>query len=186
MNEKILVHACCAPCTTATLEEILTDYPDAAITVFYYNPNIFPAEEEEKRFQELDRYLGRRYGEKIGLIRGKYDFDFWNSMIEPVELSGEGGFRCRICYYLRLLEAFKKARETGATHVTTTLAISPYKNFEWLDEIGKLLSAKFGITWFLKRWNYRRSIELSKEYGLYRQKYCGCEYSKRRDLNISK
>ena len=180
MTEKILLHACCAPCTTATLEKILADNPEAEVSVFYYNPNISPAEEEEKRWSELLRYIATRYGETVKVLRGKYDYDFWNSMIEPVSLSGEGGFRCRICYYLRLLESFKKAAELSCDAVSTTLAISPYKNFEWLDETGRLLSEKFGIRWFLERWDYKRSIELSKEYGLYRQKYCGCDYSKRR------
>ena len=140
MTEKILLHACCAPCTTATLEKILADNPEAEVSVFYYNPNISPAEEEEKRWSELLRYIATRYGENVKVLRGKYDYDFWNSMIEPVSLSGEGGFRCRICYYLRLLESFKKALELGCDAVSTTLAISPYKNFEWLDETGRLLS----------------------------------------------
>lgn len=180
MARKILVHACCAPCTTATLEKILEDNPGSDISAFYYNPNIFPQEEEEKRYAELVRYISARYGKEIEVLRGRYDYDFWDSLISPVEKSGEGGFRCRICYYLRLLEAFKKAKEISADAVTTTLSISPYKNFDWLNEIGTLISQKFGIEWFLEKWDYRRSIELSKEYGLYRQKYCGCDYSKRR------
>ena len=139
MSEKILLHACCAPCTSATLEKILSDNPDSEISVFYYNPNISPAEEEEKRYAELVRYIDTRYGNAVKVLRGKYDYDSWNSLIEPVSLSGEGGFRCRICYYLRLLESFKKAAELSCNAVSTTLAISPYKNFEWLDEIGKLL-----------------------------------------------
>ncbi|HQB10245.1 MAG TPA: epoxyqueuosine reductase QueH, partial [bacterium] len=96
---------------------------------------------------------------------------------------GERGFRCKICYYIRLLETFRKATEINATTVTTTLSISPYKNYEWIDEIGMLLSERFDIKWFLEKWDYKRSIELSKEYGLYRQKYCGCIFSaKEREL----
>lgn len=178
MKEKILIHSCCAPCTTATLEKILTDFSDSQVLLFYYNPNIFPQSEEEKRFFELAKYAETRYGNKIEVIRGKYDYENWNSLIEPIEKSGEGGFRCKVCYYLRLLETFKKAKELNATLVTTTLAISPYKNFDWLNEIGEVLSKKFKIKWLLEKWDYKRSIKLSKEYGLYRQKYCGCEFSK--------
>lgn len=183
--KKILVHSCCAPCTTATLEKIKKDRPVQSISVFYYNPNISPAEEEERRFSELETYLLRRYGPEIELIRGKYDNGSWNSLVGPLELSGEGGFRCKICYYLRLLETFRIAESRGMDLVTTTLSISPYKNFEWLDEIGRLLSKKTGIGWFLEKWDYKRSLEISKEYDLYRQKYCGCEFSMRERLSRS-
>lgn len=185
MEQKIIVHSCCAPCTTATLEKIRNDH-NADITVFYYNPNIFPVEEENMRFSELKTYLEKKYGTEIGLIRGKYDSSHWNSLVEPLEMSGEGGFRCKVCYYIRLLETFRTAKETGAELVTTTLSISPYKNFEWLDEIGKLLSKKFEIGWFLEKWDYKRSVEISKEFGLYRQNYCGCEFSKKESLSRSK
>ncbi|HNW82616.1 MAG TPA: epoxyqueuosine reductase QueH [bacterium] len=185
MKTKILIHSCCAPCTTATLEKIRNDN-NADIEVFYYNPNISPAEEEEKRFSELSLYLEKRYGNEVKLIRGEYDAHRWNSLVTPIELSGEGGFRCKVCYYIRLLETFNKAVETGADLVTTTLSISPYKNYEWLDEIGRLLSKKTGIGWFLEKWDYKRSVEISKEYGLYRQNYCGCEFSRVERLNLSK
>lgn len=187
MKTKILLHSCCAPCTTAALEKIINDH-NADIEVFYYNPNISPAEEESKRFAELSSYLEKRYGYggRIKLARGKYDAKRWNSLVAPLELSGEGGLRCKICYYLRLLETFNKAVETGADLVTTTLSISPYKNYEWLDEIGILLSKKTGIGWFLEKWDYKRSVEMSKEYRLYRQNYCGCEFSRIERLNLSK
>ena len=131
-------------------------------------------------------YLERRYGNDIKLIRGKYDPDSWNSLVAPLELSGEGGFRCKVCYYLRLLETFKIAKGTGADLVSTTLSISPYKNYEWLDEIGILLSKKTGIGWFLEKWDYKRSVEISREYDLYRQNYCGCEFSRTERRNFSK
>lgn len=185
MKTKILVHSCCAPCTTATLEKIISDH-NADIEVFYYNPNISPAEEEAKRFAELSSYLEKRYGGRIMLTRGKYDSERWNSLVAPLQFSGEGGFRCKVCYYLRLLETFNKAVEAGADLVTTTLSISPYKNYEWLDEIGILLSKKTGIGWFLEKWDYKRSVEISKEYGLYRQNYCGCEFSRIERLSRSK
>lgn len=164
----------------------MEDRSDSGISVFYYNPNIYPAEEEQRRFSELKKYLEQRYDGQIGIIRGKYDAENWRSFIEPLEMSGEGGMRCRFCYYLRLLETFKMASQTGASSVTSTLSISPYKNFDWLDETGKLLSLKFKIEWFLEKWDYKRSIGLSKEYGLYRQKYCGCEFSMNERLNILK
>jgi epoxyqueuosine reductase len=176
LKKHILIHSCCAPCTTATLEKILNE-TDADISVFYYNPNISPVTEEEKRFIELSRYIEKRYGSDVAVVRGKYDNCEWNQLVEPLSLSGEGGFRCKVCYYIRLLETFKKAKKINATMVTTTLSISPYKNHEWIDEIGMLLSEKFDIKWFLEKWNYKRSLELSKEYGLYRQKYCGCVFS---------
>jgi predicted adenine nucleotide alpha hydrolase (AANH) superfamily ATPase len=182
LKEHILIHSCCAPCTTAVLEKIKSG-SDPDISVFYYNPNISPETEEEKRFIELSRYVEKRYGSGIEVIRGKYDNYEWNQMVDPVSTSGERGFRCKICYYIRLLETFRKATEINATTVTTTLSISPYKNYEWIDEIGMLLSERFDIKWFLEKWDYKRSIELSKEYGLYRQKYCGCIFSaKEREL----
>ncbi|MGI6393819.1 MAG: epoxyqueuosine reductase QueH [bacterium] len=179
-EKKVLIHSCCAPCTTATLEQILRDYSSLA-SVFYYNPNISPQEEEQKRFIELKNYIEKRYDNKIEVIKGNYDFNNWDSLVEPVSESGEKGFRCKICYYIRLLETFKKAKEINAQAVTTTLSISPHKNYEWLDEIGTLLSKKFKIEWILHKWNYKRSIELSKEFNLYRQNYCGCRFSKKRD-----
>lgn len=148
------------------------------MTAFYYNPNISPVDEEQKRFEELERYLAKRYEDQVGLIRGMYDFDEWNSLVEPVSLSGEGGFRCKVCYYLRLLETFHVAGKEGFDAVSSTLSISPYKNRKWLNEIGQLLSEKFSIEWVDEDYDYPRSVELSKEYGLYRQNYCGCSFSK--------
>jgi epoxyqueuosine reductase len=176
MKEKILIHSCCAPCSTATIESLID--PSRDLMLFYYNPNISPAEEEEKRYLELVSYVAGRYQNDVAVIKGDYDHAEWKKLIEPIRMSGENSFRCKVCYYLRLLESFKTAASLKADTVTTTLSISPYKNYDWLDEIGLLLSKSYGIKWFLKRWDYRRSVELSKEYGLYRQNYCGCEYSR--------
>ncbi len=178
MKSKILIHVCCAPCATATLEQVMSDFPLSDILLYYYNPNIHPFLEEDKRYVELKQYIVKRYGTEIDLLKGEYDHDAWISMVEPLSLSGEGGLRCRICYYIRLLSSFKIAEKEKCSHVTTTLSISPHKNFEWLNETGALLSEKFCINWFLEKWDYRKSVALSKEYELYRQNYCGCSFSK--------
>ena len=147
------------------------------VTAFYYNPNISPQKEEAKRFIELEKYLKKRYKGQVGLTRGSYDFNEWNRLVEPLSLSGEGGLRCRVCYYLRLLKTFIKATKNGFNTVSSTLSISPYKNRKWLDETGMLLSEKYGIEWVVGDYSYKRSVELSKEYRLYRQTYCGCSFS---------
>lgn len=175
--KRILLHTCCAPCSSASIEKLLS-LDTYKITAFYYNPNISPQSEENKRFEELERYLDERYQGDVDLIRGMYDFNDWNELVNPVAGSGEGGFRCRICYYLRLLETFKIAKENGFDTVSSTLSISPYKNRKWLNEIGKILAEKFSIEWVDEDYNYKRSVELSKEFNLYRQNYCGCGYSK--------
>lgn len=175
--KKILLHTCCAPCASASIEKLLSS-DGYKVTAFYYNPNISPIDEEQKRFEELERYLVKRYEDQVGLIRGKYDFDEWSDLVEPVSLSGEGGFRCKICYYLRLLETFRVAKKEGFDAVSSTLSISPYKNRKWLNEIGMLLSKKFSIEWIDEDYDFKRSVEISKEYDLYRQNYCGCSFSK--------
>ena len=175
--KKILLHTCCAPCATASIEKLLK-LDSFEVVAFYYNPNISPKEEAEKRYDELERFLIQK-GDEIELIKGEYNFDHWNSLVEPLSLSGEGGFRCKVCYYLRLLETFKVAKDIGAEAVSSTLSISPYKKRKWLNEIGLLLSKKYDIEWIDEDYDYRRSIEISKEYNLYRQDYCGCSFSKK-------
>ncbi len=174
----ILLHACCAPCATAAIE-ILNASFDGDISILYYNPNIAPRSEMETRLAELRRYVSERYGDRYPVIDGQYDVKEWFRRVAPLSASGEGGIRCFECYYMRLHYLFEKAREIGATHASTTLSISPHKNKKKLDEIGFLLEKHYKIAWFSHRWDYRRSIELSKEYHLYRQDYCGCVYSLR-------
>ncbi len=173
---KILMHACCAPCTTASLEEIL-EMTKGEVTMFFYNPNISPKSEYEKRFDELKRYLNERYGEKVPLIKGEYDFSEWKRFIAPLASTKERGERCRICYYLRLLKTFEKAKELGFDAVSTTLTISPYKKYSWLRDLGTEMSKHFKIEYIVKKWDYKKSIKLSEEYSLYRQDYCGCAFS---------
>lgn len=176
---KLLLHVCCAPCSSYVLE-YLTKYFD--ITVFYYNPNISSESEYEKRLNEEKRFVKEYpFPYEIKVINGKYDNDLYEEMIKGLENEKEGGARCFKCYRLRLEESAKYAKENNYDYFTTTLTISPYKNSKVLNEIGDDLSKKYGIKYlysdFKKRNGYKRSIELSHEYNLYRQDFCGCKYS---------
>lgn len=181
---KLLLHSCCAPCSSYCME-YLRDY--FQITVFYYNPNITEREEYRKRMQEerrlIEAYNRQESQKKIAVIEGDYEPDRFLEMAKGLESCKEGGERCFRCYELRLRKTAEMAREMGTDYFTTTLTISPLKNAARLNEIGEALAGEYGIRWlpsdFKKRGGYQRSIELSKEYGLYRQDYCGCVYSKR-------
>lgn len=181
---KLLLHSCCAPCSSYCME-YLRDY--FQITVFYYNPNITEREEYRKRMQEerrlIEAYNRQESQKKIAVIEGDYEPDRFLEMAKGLESCKEGGERCFRCYELRLRKTAEMAREMGTDYFTTTLTISPLKNAAKLNEIGEALAGEYGIRWlpsdFKKRGGYQRSIELSKEYGLYRQDYCGCVYSKR-------
>jgi len=175
-KKKLLLHVCCGPCSTAAYEEIEEMF-DGEVTGFYYNPNISPEAEMEERLAEAERFVSEKYKGQVTTISGKYDYENWYSLVAPLKNTGEGGMRCWICYYIRLLETFKEAERRGYSHVSTTLSISPYKIFEWLTEIGNILAKNFKIEYISKRWNYGRSVEISKEFGLYRQNYCGCVFS---------
>lgn len=177
----LLLHSCCAPCSSYVLE-YLSNY--FKITIFYYNPNISPKEEFDKRIEEQKRLINELpVKNKVEFIEGKYDNDKYEDSIKGLEQEKEGGSRCHICYRLRLEETAKIAKETGFDYFTTTLSISPYKNAKVLNEIGEELGKIYNISYlyadFKKRDGYKRSIELSRIYNLYRQDYCGCEYSKR-------
>ncbi len=181
---KLLLHACCAPCSSYTLE-YLSEYFD--ISVFYYNPNISPKEEYDKRVAELSRLIKEMpLKGPVDLIPGRYDPQEFYDMAKGLEALPEGGERCFKCYRLRLLESAVKAKEIGADYFCTTLSISPYKNAEKLNEIGEIIAADTGVAYlvsdFKKRNGYKRSIELSTEYNLYRQNYCGCVYSRIQSL----
>ncbi len=183
---SLLLHSCCAPCSSYVLT-YLSGYFD--ITILYYNPNIFPEEEFDKRAKEQERLIGLLNDEngescgKITFIRGVYDPNEFFDMAKGLEDVPEGGSRCYKCYELRMREAVKAAAEGGFDFFTTTLSISPLKNADWINEIGERLAAEYGVKHlpsdFKKREGYKRSIELSKKYGLYRQNYCGCIYSQR-------
>lgn len=178
-KSKLLLHSCCAPCSSYVLELLCSVFD---ITVLFYNPNIFPAEEHSYREEELKRLI-REMGLKMSVITPDYDPTPFFNMSKGLEALPEGGERCYKCYELRLNAAAKYAAQNGFDFFTTTLSISPYKNAEWLNEIGERLSSGYGVRYlysdFKKKDGYKRSIELSREYSLYRQDYCGCVFSKK-------
>lgn len=176
---KLLIHSCCAPCSGYVLE-YLSEY--FSITILYYNPNIYPAEEFFKRLEEQKRLAREmKFKNPVSVIDMGYDPEEFFAAAKGYENEKEGGARCEKCFRLRLEKSAEIAKETGFDYFTTTLSISPLKNAEVLNQIGKELSEKYGIPYlfsdFKKKNGYKRSIELSKEYGLYRQNYCGCIYS---------
>ena len=182
---SLLLHSCCAPCSSYVLE-YLSQYFN--ITVFYYNPNIFPESEYTKRILEQQILIGQmRVKYPVSFIAGSYDKDRFYEMAKGLEHVKEGGERCLKCYELRLRESAWIAKSGGFDYFTTTLSISPMKNAARLNEIGLRLQEEYGVNYlisdFKKKNGYKRSIELSKEYGLYRQDYCGCEFSVRGGKN---
>ena len=175
---KLLLHSCCAPCSSACLERLAEKFQ---ITVLYYNPNIDEKEEYEKRKAEQIRFL-----EETGyaaFLDCDHDVEAFELLSKGLEAEPERGKRCYLCYELRLKKTAQTARENGFDYFCTTLSLSPYKNADWLNEIGERLEKEYGVSWlysdFKKQGGYARSIALSKEHGLYRQDFCGCRFSKR-------
>lgn len=179
----LFLHSCCAPCSSYVLEYLRRYF---RITVFYYNPNITEDEEYCKRVAEQKRliaaYNETAAGYRIEIVEGDYEPDCFFGIAKGLEDCPEGGERCFACYALRLSETAKRARAGNFDYFTTTLSISPLKNAAKLNEIGEKLAAEYNVAWlpsdFKKRDGYKRSIELSREYDLYRQDYCGCVYSR--------
>ena len=177
----LLLHGCCAPCSSAVLEKI-ADY--FKITMFYYNPNITDSDEYKKRVVELQKLISKlNVKNPISFLEGEYNPKDFFDAVRGLEHLGEGSERCFKCYNLRLEETAKCAKKLGFDYFTTTLSISPYKNSKVLNEIGELLEEKYNVKYlyadYKKKNGYHRSIELSNIYGLYRQDYCGCVYSKK-------
>lgn len=177
----LFLHSCCAPCSSYVLE-YLSQY--FSITVFYYNPNIYPDEEYFKRVKEQQEFIRRfpaRY--PISFVEGEFEKERFYNTVRGFEQIPEGGERCFRCYELRLAEAAQRAKELHMDYFTTTLSISPLKNAAKLNEIGERLSKEYGVAYlysdFKKKGGYLRSVELSHEYGMYRQDYCGCVFSMR-------
>ncbi len=175
----LLLHSCCAPCSSYCIE-YLSQYFN--ITVLYYNPNIYPEAEYEKRKAEQKRLISEmdtKY--PVKMLDCDFESDKFYSAVKGLENCREGGDRCFVCYRLRLEKTAVEAKKNGFDYFTTTLTISPLKNARKINEIGEALNAEYGINFlpsdFKKREGYKRSIELSKEYGLYRQNYCGCVFS---------
>ncbi len=178
---RLFLHSCCAPCSSYVLE-YLSRYFE--ITVFFYNPNISPAEEYEKRVEEIRRMIGEmEFAHPVELVEGEYDPQVFFQMAKGMEHIPEGGERCFGCYRLRMEEAARLAKEGNYDYFTTTLSISPLKNAQKINEIGEELAEIYQVSHlpsdFKKKNGYKRSIELSGEYELYRQDYCGCVFSKR-------
>ena len=179
MVPKLLLHVCCAPCSSYCLE-YLSYYFD--ITAYYYNPNISKKEEYEYRLREEERFLSlKEFKYPVKLTESVYCPEDFFAAVRGLEQEPEGGLRCRECFRLRLEASAKKAREMGFDYFTTTLTISPLKNAALLNDIGAEMGARYGVPWlysdFKKKEGYKRSIELSREYDLYRQNYCGCVFS---------
>ena len=179
---RLLLHSCCAPCSSYVLE-YLKEY--FAITVFYYNPNISRSGEYRKRVEEQKRlialYNQQKAGFPIRILEGDYEPEVFFREAAGLEKEPEGGKRCRKCFRLRLEKTAKEAQKGGYDYFGTTLTISPLKNAVLLNEIGESLALRYQVNWlfsdFKKKNGYKRSVELSKEYDLYRQDYCGCIYS---------
>ena len=176
---SLLLHACCAPCSSAVLEKINEIFD---ITLFFYNPNISPESEFVFRLEELGKLLGIMELNEIAIVSPPYDNEEFEAIAKGLENLPEGGARCYKCYQLRIEKSVSYAKENGFDYVTTTLSISPHKNAQWLNSIGIELGEKYDMKYlcsdFKKEEGYKRSCQLSKDYNLYRQDYCGCKYSK--------
>ena len=177
---RLLLHACCAPCSSAVLE-YLSQY--FFITLLYYNPNIAPYEEYEKREAELRRLVSQmKFTHPVALLPCQYDGQAFVQAARGLEGEPEGGKRCEACFRLRLRYAAQEAARLRFDYYTTTLSISPMKNAPLLNQLGEEIGREFGVAHlpsdFKKKDGYKRSVQLSKEYDLYRQDYCGCAFSK--------
>ena len=179
-GSSLLLHACCAPCSSAVLERLASHFK---ISILYYNPNITEEKEYQKRLDELKNFISKlTFKYPIDIIDSRYEPKEFFQIAKGLEKEKERGKRCYKCYELRLEETAKVAKEKNFDFFATTLTLSPYKMTSWLNEIGENLSKKYQANYlysdFKKKNGYKRSIELSKEYNLYRQDYCGCIYSK--------
>ena len=177
---RLLLHCCCAPCSSATLERLQEEYE---VDIYYYNPNIEPEEEFRKRAGEEQRFVAAfRPDGKVRVIIAEYDHEAFEQIARGRENMPERSERCYLCYELRMRKTAAYAAANGYDCFTTSLSISPYKVTRWINEIGERLEQENGIRFvhsdFKKQNGYRRSIEMSREYGLYRQNWCGCIYSR--------
>lgn len=180
LRPRLLLHACCAPCSSATLERLAGHFE---LSILYYNPNIYPPEEYHRRENELERFVRDAGYSGVPVVELPYAPREFYDAVKGLENEPERGGRCTVCYRLRLERAAQYAAEHGFEWFTTTLSISPVKDPVRLNTIGVELAEKYGLNYlqseFRKRDGYKRSLVLSAEYGLYRQDYCGCEFSKK-------
>ena len=181
--KTLLLHSCCGPCSTAVIERLSGEFD---ITVFYYNPNITDEPEYEHRKEEQKKFL-QKYNEniegtKVKFVEGDYTVEDFYKAATGFEAEKEGGARCTQCFALRLEETALTAKKLGMDVFATTLTVSPHKNYKLISELGNKISIEHGVDFldmdFKKKAGYQRSVDISKEYGLYRQNYCGCEFSK--------
>ncbi|MGN0798601.1 MAG: epoxyqueuosine reductase QueH [Christensenellales bacterium] len=178
MKKKMLLHSCCGPCSTSVIDRLKDEYD---LTIFYYNPNIYPQEEYQKRLAEQQKYV-RLIGLDIVVVDGKYDdnADFESHCV-GLEKEKEGGARCSVCFAYRLDKTAQYAKQNGYDIFATTLTVSPHKNAKVINEIGLNIAQKYNIDYlvadFKKQDGYLKSIRLSQKYSLYRQNYCGCKFS---------
>lgn len=174
---KLLLHACCGVCSGSVLERL---YPFFDITVLYYNPNIYPEEEYQKRL-EVQKEIINKMNLKVALLEIGYHAKEFEEITKNLEKEKEGGIRCTKCFHLRLKKTAEIAKINGFDYFTTTLSVSPYKDSERLNKIGEVLEKEYNVKYlysdFKKKEGYKRSNELAKKYNLYRQHYCGCKYS---------
>lgn len=182
---SLFLHSCCAPCSSYVLEYLSAFFK---ITVYYYNPNIYPAEEYRFRAEEQKNLIERMdVIHPVQFVEGEYKPEDFYLAVKGQEAEPEGGSRCMTCYELRLRSAAKLASQSGYDYFTTTLSISPLKQADKLNEIGERLGKAYGVAYlpsdFKKKEGYKRSVSLSEQYGLYRQNYCGCVYSMNREKN---
>lgn len=178
-GERLLLHSCCGPCSSYVLD-VLTKHFD--VTLLYYNPNIYPAEEYQKRLGEQLRLIKEMPFEKsVSYMACEYDEDEFLQAAKGFEGEREGGARCEKCFHLRLKKTALEAQKNGFDFFTTTLSVSPHKNAQVLNEIGKELEKEYGVKYlyadFKKKDGYKKSVKLSEEYNLYRQDYCGCRFA---------
>ena len=184
MKPKLLLHICCAPCSTHVVEVLREGYD---LTGFFYNPNIHPEGEYRLREEEM-----RKYARRIGLevVCQEYDDNRWLEIVKGLEDAPEGGERCFLCYRMRLEKAAQYAKEHGYRFFTTTLSISPHKNAPRINEIGSEVAELYGLQFhaadFKKKGGFERSVRMSREAGMYRQAYCGCIFSQREVVRRNK
>ena len=177
---RLLLQSCCGPCSSYVLEYLTQHF---RVTVLYYNPNIQPREEYDKRlFWQREILAQLPTPEVVDILECEYDGARYTQAVRGLEREPEGGARCTVCFRLRLEETARLAKAHGYDYFCTTLTVSPHKDAERINAIGSALAAQYGVAWlpsdFKKREGYKRSIALSKQYGLYRQDYCGCLFSK--------